>query len=127
MRDSNLKIPDIKVFRSLTRLLGKLGIHACREENSMYHAQVASGYPDPDNKHPRYTYGFGLRETKDLVERTFDYRHVPNSPLDKLVMGNELHQIKRTRQFMNMLNKLGLKTPDAGLQACRGFITRRRR
>jgi len=127
MRDLNLKIPDIKVFRSLTRLLGKLGINTCREESSMYHAQVASGYPDPDNRYPKYTYGLGLKEAKDLVERTFDYQPISNSPLDQLRSNNEIHIIKRLRQTMNMLNKLGLKSPDSGLQACRGFITRRRR
>jgi len=119
MRDSNLKIPDIKVFRSLTRLLGKLGINACREDNLWFHPQ--------SHQHHRYIYGLGLKEAKDLVERTFDYQPISNSALDQLRRDLEHHIIKRLRQTMNMLNKLGLKSPDSGLQACRGFVTRMRR
>jgi hypothetical protein len=106
MRDSNLKISDIKAFRAISRLLGKLGIQECI------------------NCHHEVTYGFGMKQAKDLVERTFDYQPISNSPLDQLRSNNEIHIIKRLRQTMNMLNKLGLKSPDSGLQACRGFVTR---
>ena len=121
LRDLNLKIPDIKMFIRLTRLLGKLGINACRLENRIF------GHLDLDNQYSKYVYGFGLKEAKDLVESTFDYRHILNSPLDQHKVESRLHQIKRTRQLMHTLNKLGLHTPDAGLQVCRQFVARRQR
>ncbi len=78
-------------------------------------------------KYPEFTYGWGLAETKHYVEAKYQYTTISNSPLDQLQKGNELHEIKRTRQLMSTLNKLGLKTPDAGLQTCRRFVTRMRR
>ena len=105
MRDSNLKIRDIKAFRSLTYLLGALGLQSC-------------------NSTPNY--GLSLHDAKDLVEQTFYYIPTSNSPLEQIQYVNEYHEIKRTRQLMSTLNKLGLKTPDAGLQICRRFVTRMR-
>ena len=119
MRDSNLKIPDVRAFRSLTHLLGKLGIKSCYRVIPIYN-------PFTSVPQPEYNIecGLGIKEAKDLVERMWDYQPISNSPLDRLQKANALHCIKRTRQFMNMLNKLGLKSPDSGLQACRGFVTR---
>jgi hypothetical protein len=122
MRDLNLKIPDIKQVLSVTRLLGKLGISYCRQRQP----QPPLPYTYSD-KYPEFTYGWGLKQTKDYVEAKYQYTNSTNSPLDQLQKGNELHEIKRTRQLMSTLNKLGLITPDAGLQICRRFVTRMRR
>lgn len=122
MRDSNLKIPDIKAFRAVTRFLGLLGISECRT----FHPPPPHPWQNSP-KHISWTYGLGLAEAKSLVERMWDYRVTSNGPLDQLQKGNELHEIKRTRQLMSTLNKLGLKAPDAGLQICRQFVTRMRR
>lgn len=121
IRDVNLKIPDIKAIRGLTRLLGLLGISMCRMH-----------YPPPpapwtyNKSHPEWSYGFGLKESKDLVERTFHYATVKNSPFDQFQKGNIINEVKRTRQLMNTLNKLGLKSPDAGLKVCKFFVDRMR-
>lgn len=121
IRDHNLKIPDIKVFRSLTRLLGKLGLDTCRTHNPPLLAPWAYS-----SNYPEYQIGFGLKETKDLVERTFLYGYIKNSPLDQFQKGNMIHEIKRTRQLMGMLNKFGLKTPDTGLRTAKDFVDRMR-
>lgn len=121
MRDNNLKIPDIKAVRSITRLLGKLGINACRQR------QPPPPHPwTYSDKHPEFTYGWGLAETKRYVEDKYPYAYIKNSPLDQFQKNNQLHEIKRTRQLMHMLNKFGLKTPDAGLRAAKDFVTRMR-
>ncbi len=122
MRDLNLKIPDIKHVRNLTRFLGKLGINACRVQN-------LPAPPPPykySDKYPEFLYGWGLKETKDYVESKYHYAYIKNSPLDQFQKHNVLHEIKRTRQLMHMLNKLGLKTPDAGLRPAKEFVTRMR-
>ncbi len=121
MRDHNLKIPDIKAVRSITRLLGKLGINACRwRQPPPPHPYTYS------DKYPEFTYGWGLAETKSYVEMKYHYAYVKGSPLDQFQKHNVLHEIKRTRQLMHILNKLGLKTPDAGLRVCKDFVTRQR-
>lgn len=75
-RPHNHKIPDIKVLRSLTRLLGKLHIPSC------YHAydELTPQYDDngqrlPDKLIRKESYGFGLKESKDFVEVWFDYEY----------------------------------------------------
>lgn len=120
MRNSHLKIPDIKVFRSLTNLLGKLGIKECRRTP---HPTIHPITMKPISP----VYGLGLKEAKDLVERIFNYQVLTNSPSVQLRAYNEIHQIKRTRQLMVTLNKLGLKAPDSSLQPCRQFVARLRR
>lgn len=120
MRDLNLKIPDIKRIRVLIRFLGILGLDSCRVRNP--------SPPPPyiySDAYKEWSYGWGLKETKDYVESKYSYTNTTTS-LDQLQKGNELHEIKRTRQFMNMLNKLGLQTPDSTLHFCRQFVTRMR-
>ncbi len=121
MRDHNLKIPDIKHVRNVTRFLGKLGINHCRRRND----------PPPhpysyNENYPEWLYGWGLAEAKAYVEMKYHYTYIKGSPLDQFQKNNQLHEIKRTRQLMHMLNKLGLKTPDAGLRTAKEFITRMR-
>ena len=77
-RASNLKIPDIKALRGLSRLLGKLHIPCC------YHRFTEVTYDYDDNNvligtHDivKEGYGFGLKESKDFVERWFDYSQPP--------------------------------------------------
>lgn len=124
MRDHNLLIPDIKHFRMLTILLGKLGLDTCRRRND----PPPPPYTYSDN-YKEWSYGLGLKETKDLVERTFHYAYIKGSPLDQFQKNNQLHEIKRTRQLLHMLKKFGLKLdhiPDSTLGVAKGFVTRMR-
>lgn len=123
MRDLNLKILDIKAVRSITRLLGKLGISYCRQRQPQ---------PPPpwtySDKYPEFTYGWGLAETKNYVEAKYPYAYVRNSPLDQFQKDNQIHEIKRTRQFINMLHKLGIKSAGSqgGLHPAKEFVARMR-
>ena len=74
-------------MRSLTRFLGKLGVKSLMRENSNYAdmlkwraSQGMSIYPDPSSKvwdsHPPYTYGLGLKEAKDLIERMYPVKAI---------------------------------------------------
>lgn len=119
-RDVNLKIPDIKALRSLSRLLGKLHIYFAVRNPPPPHPY---GY---SNNYPEWSYGIGLAEAKFYVENKYNYIHVKNSPYDQFSQGNIIHEIKRTRQLMNILNRLGLVSPDAGLRVCKEFVTRQR-
>jgi len=118
-RANQLKIPDIKVVRALTMLLGKLGIEGLSR----------SYYITDDNNNViggKTIFGWGLKETKDYVESKYDY-YLPaqETETDKLRNYNVIHLTKRVRQTMNMLNKLGITSADAGLQVCKAFVLRR--
>lgn len=121
MRDLNLKIPDIKAVRSITMFLGKLGLDTCRRH-----------IPPPPHPwqnspvHKPWMFGLGLAEAKAYVEAKYNYMIVSNSPHKQFADMNDIHITKRVRQTMNMLNKLGLKTPDANQQPCRAFVARMR-
>lgn len=127
VRDINQKIFDIKALRAITRLLGKLHISPCYTK----HTDTEYIYDKAGNLIHTFPivkefYGIGLAEAKAYVEKKYIY-NIPNpTPLQQVTMGNEIHEIKRTRQLMHMLEKLGLKSPDAGLQVCRQFVTRQR-
>ena len=121
-RQNSLKIPDIKVFRALTRLLGLSGVsslHRCHR-----HPGNATSNYQPFDQH---VYGLGLKESKDLVERIYDY-YLPEqeTELDRLRGANIIHETKRTRQFMSLLNKLGINSANTGLAVCKAFVTRQR-
>ena len=126
-RPNNQKIPDIKVTRQLTRLLGKCGVPSLSRtftDTEYWH--------DPDGnmvtQHLTKTiYGWGLKETKDYVESKYDYYLPANeTELDRLRGQNIIHEIKRTRQFMSLLRKCGIQSADTGLAVCKAFVTRQR-
>jgi len=66
-------IEKIKYLRSLTKLLGKLGIKSCYRDNQGYIdfiKQQRAGTWNPNwtaNLPERFSYGWGLKETKDAV------------------------------------------------------------
>ena len=66
----------IRSLRILTRLLGKVGFRRFIHDNDLVYARSPSGFPKsrPPWQTERYTYGLGLKETKDLVERYLDVR-----------------------------------------------------
>lgn len=68
-RPNQLKIPDIKVIRSLTRLLGKLQVPSCYR---LSHEDVgdfdSNGQYIGVKKEWKQVYGWGLKESKDYVE-----------------------------------------------------------
>lgn len=119
-RDVNKKISDIKHIRSITIFLGKLSLETCRERND----------PPPKpwaylSNYPEWSYGLGLKETKDLVERVYTYVYInTTATLSAFEKGNPINRIKRTRQLMRLLNKFGLKVPDHGLKVCKDFVER---
>lgn len=123
MRDHNLKIPDIKHVRRITSFLGKLGIDECRSRNDPAPHPYLPAYSD---NWPEWRYGWGLAETKRYVENKYHYVHIKGSPLDMFQKNNQLHEIKRTRQLMFMLSKLGIKNTDSSLRAGKDFVTRMR-
>lgn len=130
-RPSGIKITDIKMVRSITRLLGKFGISGCYK--SWY---------EPTPKYDRFghhitttpeliiNYGWGLKESKDYVESKYEYIFIPApfayNPLREIEHGNQIAQIKCTRWFMTMLNKLGINSADSGLKACKFYTDRLR-
>lgn len=117
-RPSYLKIPDIKHVRSITRFLGKLSIEG------LYRVDPWRTWGSTEEK---IMYGWTLSDAKSYVESKYTYYdHSLETNLDKVREHNIIHEIKRTRQFMHMLNKLGLSSPDAGLAICKAFVTRRR-
>lgn len=120
-RDINLKIPDIKLYRKITTILGRLGINASRTHNPLPPHPWIYGPSAPE-----WYYGWTLTESKSYVE--MKYMYINANPDDSLgpLKGSEVHEIKSARQLMGMLSRLGLKTPDAGLLVCRKFVTHMR-
>ena len=127
-RENQYKIPDIKVILSLTRLLGAFQIPSCYR----YGPQQVGNY-DVNGKYigikivASPIYGWGLKECKDYVESKYDY-YLPGqeTKADRLRGANIIHETKRVRQVMNMLNKLGIKSADSGLVVCKAYVTRQR-
>ena len=129
-RRSDTKIPDIKAVRTLTSLLGKFGVSHCYrtykdlsyEDFCRHHSVV----PDED-KLWKKQYGFGLKEAKDYVESKYIY-YAPHeeTEADRVRGTNMIHLIKRTRQVMFLLNKLGIKSAGfkTGLYEAKNFVTR---
>jgi ribosomal protein L7/L12 len=60
-RHVDKKIPDIKMMRIITTFLGRLGLKTCRR---LTHDMGA---------HQAWYYGWGLKESKDYVERKYEY------------------------------------------------------
>lgn len=121
-RNGHLKIPDIKVIRALTRLLGLSGV-ASLHRTHWHPGNQTSNYQPFD----QHVYGWGLKETKDYVERIYDYYSpAQETEADRLRGANIIHETKRTRQFMSMLQKFGVHSADTGLAVCKAFVTRQR-
>lgn len=75
-RSNNMKIPDIKAVRSLTRLLGKLHIPSCYHRYDELTPQYNDiGQHIGDKLITKEAYGYGLKESKDFVEAWFEYEH----------------------------------------------------
>jgi len=128
-RDILLKIPDIKVFRSLTRLLGLIGIKRCITEHyEDTHLYDSYNQLTSIISIKRYFYGIGLAEAKNYVENKYVYSYNGFNPLNQLRKGNELHEIKRVRQLIWMLDKLNINSAaeQAGLFQAKQFVTRMR-
>lgn len=123
MRDGRLKISDIKHIRRITMLLGKLGIKSCSTHFDP--PPPPWGY---SANHPEWRHGLGLKETKDLVERTFDYTNDPLPPKHRqqLQKHNQIQEIKATRYLMYLLKEFGVSSADTGLAPCRLFTNRMR-
>ncbi len=71
----NHKIQMIKSLRAVTRLLGKVGVSSLRREETMWTYQQkwkAQNPKETPREWPRYSYGLGLKESKDLTERYID-------------------------------------------------------
>ena len=121
-RPNNQKIPDIKAFRALTRLLGLSGVSSLHRVH-WHPGNVTSNYQPFD----QHVYGLGIKESKDLVERVYDY-YLPEqeTEADRLRGANIIHETKRTRQFMSLLNRLGIQSAPTGLAVCKAFVTRQR-
>jgi hypothetical protein len=69
------KIEMIKALRSLSRLLGKLGFQQFKRDNPNYYSHIAINAiprPRPPWSTEKYSYGLGLKESKDLVEAYLD-------------------------------------------------------
>ena len=126
-RDMDRKIPDIKSVRALTSLLGKFDIQDCYQEFTSHSPvfDATGAYAGVTTVQERRT-GWPLVTGKRYVERLYDYKHIIHNPRKEIERHNEIHEIKRTRQLMMMLNRFGLQSPDAGLQPCRHFVTRQR-
>ena len=65
-------IGDIRSYRSLTRLLGKLGIKTCREVSYQNKWIGVSLLPVMEEV---ILYGWGLKFAKDYVDKKYDYYH----------------------------------------------------
>jgi hypothetical protein len=73
-------IRDIKALRSFTRLLGKLHLPSC----FFRYEETAYNFNDAHNVTGAYqvskeSYGFGLKESKDFVEKWFEYEEASPS------------------------------------------------
>jgi hypothetical protein len=83
IRPANAKIPDIKVIRALTRLLGKLHIPSCHriytDEGYRQWCQ-SSGHPIQHEKLYTEIFGWGLKESKDYVELKYSYEGPKAAP-----------------------------------------------
>jgi hypothetical protein len=78
-RPANKRLPDIKVVRGLTRLLGKLHLPCCFTR----YQRTTSHYDESGALLSTYIvteegYGYGLKESKDFVERWFNYVNPPS-------------------------------------------------
>lgn len=117
-RDRNLKIPDIKAVRSLTRLLGKIGIKDLYRDNPTYWEGIRLGYP-PHPMYPPKVYGLGLKEAKDYIEAKYNYK-------ERLPKRNIIQDVKCARRFMGFLEgRLGIKAAVhiTGLYNCKQYVT----
>lgn len=74
-RHTSYKIPDIKVIRALSKLLGKLQIKPCYNiiDNTDYIKHLESSGVPHDMERFQYFYGYGLAEAKAFVEQWFNY------------------------------------------------------
>lgn len=121
-RASNLKIPDIKHVRIITRFLGQLGISTCIQRNGWFNPT----YPISQNNR-QFSIGLGLKEAKDYVEDKYDYfLQEPYNPRKEIERGNIIAEIKATRRIMSILNKLDIKSADYGLKVCKVYVERLR-
>lgn len=131
MRPLHFKILDIKAIRSLARLLGKLEIYFYSREQELI-PQYVDGVYVGDAWEPRVACGIDLKESKEYVERKYKYAPPnpytadPNTILSQgqCIKNGPLHVIKRIRQTMFFLNKLGIQTADPGLVECKKFYDR---
>lgn len=119
-RHESEKVPDIKAFRSCTKLLGKLGVASCFHS---FNVQVP--HFDKTGSITHYTvekeinYGWSLLDSKKYIERQFNYT-LSKPPINY----NLIHLIKRTRQHMILLQKLNIKSADAGLLSSKLLVHR---
>ena len=107
------------MLRMFTHLLGKCGVPSLHRQH--HHP---TGHSGPWTQH---VYGLGLKEAKDWVERYYDYYDSSQeTELDRLRTQNTIHLIKRTRQTMMFLDKLGIKAAGdvSGLFHAKQFVTR---
>ena len=79
------------------------------------------------DKYKEFTYGWGLTESKSYVEMKYDYNYVANSPLIQFQKDNYIRENKRTRQFINIVHRLGIKSAyQQGLYLTNEFVARMR-
>ena len=118
IRDRNLKIPDIKAIRSVTRLLGKFGIRGLYQDNPTYWEGIRLGYP-PNPNYPPKVYGIGLREAKDYIEAKYHYTAPPKKR-------NLIEDVKCARRFFGFLSSYPMNIKSArqktGLYYCKLYI-----
>lgn len=121
-RPNSYKINDVKNVRRFTNLLGKLGIPSLVRVHHHPASQSKTGVA-----FDQYVYGWGLKESVDYVMQKYEY-YMPHeeTAADQLRNTNIIHETKRTRQFMSMLNRLGITSADAGLSVCKRFVLRQR-
>ena len=121
-RQQHHKIPDIKMMRQFTRLLGLCGVSSMHRVHHHPAAFSQSGVA-----FDQHVYGMGLKEAKDWVESKYDYySQEQETELDRIRGANIIHETKRTRQFMSFLQRLGVSSADTGLAVCKNFVTRMR-
>ena len=128
-RPSNLKIPDIKMVRGLTRFLGKLGIEKCFSKfNETEYIYDSFNQLIGTRQVVQYFYGLGLKESKDYVESKYHYylEQQPQTPRQEIEMGNQVSEIRTTRRLMKTLERFDIKSADTGLKNCKLFTDRLR-
>lgn len=122
-RPAETKILDIKYVLVITRFLGKLGISSLAINNPWFNPNFPAS-----NHNQERIFGWGLKESKDYVESKYEYFHAPEpyNPLRDIQQGNIIAEIKATRRFTSMLNKLQIKSADYGLKVCKLYVDRQR-
>ena len=126
-RPESFKIDDIRFFRRLTNLLGKL------EVPTLYKTHTQLGVerlPDGTLKFDTQTktfYGYGLKESKDAMERMFDY-YTPQqlTHADILRNDNMIKTIKSVRHLCFFMRRLGMQSTQdlSGLTQAKQYMHR---